>query len=75
MQLALLLLPESIYPKKAIYLLSDTGFHARVENTAISINQVRSRYPTQSPTLAFMGFSLDLVRSKGRYIFGQSTLF
>ena len=31
--------------------------------------------PTQSPALAFMGFSLDLVRSKGRYIFGQGTLF
>ncbi len=31
--------------------------------------------PTQSPALAFMGFSLDLVRSKGGYIFGQGTLF
>lgn len=35
MQLALLLLPERTYPKKAISLLSETGFHARVENTAL----------------------------------------
>jgi len=31
--------------------------------------------PTQSPTLAFMGFRWILVRSKGKYISGQGTLF
>jgi len=45
MQLALLLLPESIYPKKAISHVSDTGFDARVVSVDVSINQVR--YPIQ----------------------------
>ncbi len=51
------------------------GFHARVVNTTLSINQVRSPYPTQSPCICFYGFLLDFGSLKGRYIFGQSTLF
>jgi hypothetical protein len=31
--------------------------------------------PTQSPTLAFMGFRWIFASLKGKYIFGQSTLF
>jgi hypothetical protein len=45
LQLAIFLLPESIYPKKAISLFSASEFHARVENITLSINQVR--YPIQ----------------------------
>jgi len=33
--MALYALVRKLYPKQAIYLLSDTGFHARVENTAL----------------------------------------
>jgi len=70
-----LLLPQKAYPEKAIPLLSDTGFHARVVSVNVSINQVSSAYPTQSPALAFMGFRWILGSLKGRYIFRQSTLF
>jgi len=31
--------------------------------------------PTQSPCICFYGFSLDFGSRKGRYIFGQGTLF
>jgi hypothetical protein len=72
--MALFDLFRKLYPKQAIYLLSEAGFHARVVSVNVSINQVSSPHPTQSPTHAFMGFSLDFGSLKGEIYFGSGYL-
>jgi len=40
--MALFTLFRKLYPKKAIYFLSEAGFHGRVVSVDVSINQDRS---------------------------------
>ena len=73
--MALFALFRKLYPKQAIYLLSETGFHARVKNTTLSINQVRSPIQLNPQAFAFMGFRWILVRSRGDIFSGRVPYF
>ena len=54
--MALFALFRKLYPKKAIYLLSEAGFHARVVSVDVSINQVRSQIQLNPQHLLLWGF-------------------